>query len=205
MRRKKSTLLKDTLPLVTIGNTFDPGVTDELPRRAGGFSFYILAPREVTWKVTPQRAKASDIAKLQAYKFVDLLKSGVKPGEAAHRLHTSVKTIMSNPQSQKVVKEVIEEFTYNAEVRKLLQRALVNKTAVENAGEKGDKKLLLDALKLMADDSELGIKGPSVMIGGPVISSALQDVLDKIEPPQDIIDAPALPAPAEASTEEPQP
>jgi hypothetical protein len=191
----KKKLLKDTLPFVTPKQGSAKFISD-LQRRPDGISIFLLAPQEVTWKVTPQRAKASDVAKLTAHKFVDLMKSGLKPGEAAHRLHTSVRNIMQNSSSRKVVKDVIEEFTYDASVRKLLQRALVNKTAVENADEKGDKKLLLEALKLMADDSELEIKKPVALLGGPVtISTSLQEVLDAMPDAPEPIDTPELPEP----------
>lgn len=152
------TLLKESLPLlpklVEDWPKYPRWVVESHPTKAKSISVLLEAPVDLKLKVTPPRSKASDVVKLRAQAFGKLLKAGLKPGEAAHKLHTTVRELMSKEQTQKEVREIIEGYHLDAAARKLLQRALVNRGVLESV----DEKLKLDYLKLLAEDSELGIK-----------------------------------------------
>jgi len=179
--------LKDSIPfspkIVPDGPVRPYWVVEGFPEPAEeAILFRLEAPIDLSLKVTPPRAKASDVVKLRAQQFGRLLKAGYKPGEAAHRLHTTVRELMSKEHTQNIVKEIVEGYTLDAAARKLLQRALVNKMVIENAGKEGDQKALVDALKLMADDSELEIKKPVTNNFNVGLPSELKSFLDSAVP-----------------------
>lgn len=175
------------LPLWVV-RTFPAAGEDSIVER-------LEAPVEITLKVTPTRARAGDIVTLRAHKFGDLLKAGMKPGEAAHKLKTTIKALMDKPQTQQVVKDLIEGYTFDAQVRKLLARALANKGMIEQASEGGDPKLLVDYLKLVNADSEVGITGAPQVNFTVGMDEALKNLLAKTPPLE-------LPPPIEAETED---
>lgn len=178
--------LKDSLPLLPV-NEFNPEippwVTEKFEKPKGEVASQSLdVPLELELKVTPTRARASDITSLQAQKFGDLIKKGHKPGAAAHMLRTTLKAIMDKPQFQKVAKDLVETYTITAEARRLMARALVNKGLAENSLPEGDAKLLVDYIKLANADTELGITQPTSLNVHVGIDPALKDLLDKTEP-----------------------
>ncbi len=177
--------LKETLDLKPDYNPPKLWSVEDLPAR-GGVVKRLNAPLTIETKFNPVRAKATDIAKVQAVKFGDMLKAGYKPSEAARKLHTTVKEIMSREQTQVMLKELIEKFTFDAKVRALAQRALVNKGMLENSTPEGDQKLLLEYLKLAAADKETGINDPAQIniSTGATIDPALKKTLDLISLPE---------------------
>jgi hypothetical protein len=193
--------LKDSLPLLPP----DPGVTppekptwvaEELRERKNPVSVTMEAPVDLDLRVCPAYSRASSVGQMKAQKFVSLLKEGVKPGEAAHRLHTSLKHIMSEPQAKGMIRQIIEGYTLDASVRRLLARALVNKIALE-ADAAGDAKTVLDAVKIMGADPEVGLNAaPQTNVNIAVIDPALREVLDRTIP------IPALEASPEAPSED---
>lgn len=134
-------------------------IVAELPSRPDAIQIILDGPSEVETKVSPARAKASDIGKLRAKKFVELLRLGRRPSEAAHALHTTVQEMMMHSDVQKQVKDLVDEFSFDAQQRKALVRAGANKIALTNLKDGGDPKLALEALKLIGDDHEVAIKG----------------------------------------------
>ncbi len=187
--------LKDSLPLVgppdlPVPELFDPypWIVKELPVKEGGVKELMEAPADISLTVTPIRYKAKDVHSLQAIKFGEFLKAGYKPGEAAHKLKTSVRAIMEKPQAQKIVKDLIETYEFTAEVRKHLVKAAVNKGIIENSAVSedgkplGDPKLLIDYLKLAQQDGELGITAPQNVNVNMGLNPILQSLLDKTTP-----------------------
>jgi hypothetical protein len=188
--------LKDLLPLKPgVGSGERPRwVVAELPERPSAVQLWISAPHTVDLKYTPQRSRARDVGKMQARKFGDLLARGVRPGEAAHMMHTSIRALMDKKETRDVVRNMIEEYTLDGKVRALLQRALVNKGLLENSLPQGDPKLLLEYLKMTADDSEVGIRGAPQINATFVMDPALRDILDRTIPLPEIVIAPEEPA-----------
>jgi hypothetical protein len=177
--------LKETLPLLPSSTTWAPPkfLVTELPSR-GGIVKRLNAPTGLVTKLTPVRAKAGDVNKLQALKFGDLLKAGMKPSAAARKLHTTVEKLMSKEETQAEVKRIVEKYHLEAKARALIQRALVNKGMLENSMVDGDPKLLLEYLKLAASDKETGINDPGqINVNlGPVMEPALKAMLDATIP-----------------------
>lgn len=154
----RKTRLKDTLPLFKPGqksNSNRPWVKDEFPEPANGITLVFAGPQEVETSIQAVRAKASDIGKLQARRFVDLLKLGHKPGEAAHRMHSTVRDIMQNPDAKKMVQELADQYALSGEDTKLLIRSLRNKIMLTS----DDPKLQLEAAKQASEDPDVGLKG----------------------------------------------
>lgn len=196
MQEKKK--LKDTLPLITRPKAeTETWIVDKFPVKEDTSSEKFLAPVDLQLKVTPVRAKAKDLVSLQVQKFGDLLQEGWKPNEAARKLKTTVSKMLDKPQAQERCKKIIEAYDTNDRVRALLWKSMVNKGILENAeGEDADPKLLLDYLKLAAQDTSLGITAPqnvSVNIG---IDPALKSLLAISEPIKE------LEAPLAAETED---
>lgn len=192
--------LKDTMPFVeppedpTLNLLWNeetpPWLVTDLPRPKFALSLTLRVSTETKASSRGTRNLVKDLNRLQAEKFRDLLVAGYKPNKAAEMLKTTVTKLMEKPDTKKLLKKTIEEFTLNADVRKLLQRALVNKGVLENSTEEGDKKLLIEYLKMLGADTEVGINAPpktEVSIG---ISPALKEILDRTVP------LPALPEPA---------
>lgn len=96
-------------------------------------------------------------AKVKAGRFVDLLQAGVKPGEAAERIGTTLKQIRTSADMKIAVAELLEAATLSGEIRKKMVRAGLNKVFMENVGSDDPKalKVALDAAKLIGSDEGL--------------------------------------------------
>lgn len=130
--------------------------------------------------------KNSEI-KRQAEKFFDKVQSGIPPGRAANIMHTSLKRIHSSEEMTRVITELTNTANLNAEIRKKMVRAGLNKIFMENVDSDDIKrqKLALDTAKQIAADPEiqLGQDGPTVEINVSEFGSALKGItLPGLEP-----------------------
>lgn len=150
-------LLKNSLPFIPAENlklnTW--WIKPEFADKNGDITLITAGPRVVETSIQAVRAKASDIGKLNARRFVDLLRLGHRPGEAAHMMHTTVQTLMENPDTKKMVQQLADKYTLDAKTTKLVVRALRNKIMLENADK--DPKLALEAAKQAAEDPDVGL------------------------------------------------
>lgn len=142
----------------------------------------LAAPTGIVVRIAETQVKARDVKTVRAKRFGDLLQQGMRPGEAAHRLKIPLKKLMEEKPTQKVVRDLIEGYTFDAQVRKLLQRALVNKGVIDNSSEGGDKKLLVDYLKMMGSDTEVGVDAPAQVNVHIGLDKPLKDLLDSTIP-----------------------
>jgi hypothetical protein len=96
-------------------------------------------------------------AKVKAARFVDLLKDGVKPGEAAERIGTSLKQLRTSEDMKTAVAELLATATLSSEIRKGMVRAGLNKVFIEGISSEDpkDRKVALEAAKLIASDEGL--------------------------------------------------
>lgn len=152
--------LKDELNLIPDPYRKPPAwLKEDFPPKEDSITITFDGPSEIRTKVEPVRAKASDVPKARLIAFCDFLKMGRKPNEAARALHTTVREIMSHPDASKLVEKLVNEYTLTADQRKLAVRAAANKIMVSNLEEGGDPKMLLEAVKFIAEDPEVGIRG----------------------------------------------
>lgn len=188
--------LKESLPLLPGIDDFQKRpawVVDGFPEKEERIVQRFWGPADIALKVNPVRAKASDVFNLKAKQFVELLKSGVKPGEAAHRLHTSVRSLMNKEDAQRQIRETVENFTFDAAVRKLLVRAMANKVLLE-ADKANDTKTTLEVIKIINADSEVGVDSPPQMSATLVMDPALKELLDRTVPIPALSEAPVVDA-----------
>lgn len=131
-------------------------------------------------------AKDKPDKKLLSKKFVDLLGQGYKPGEAAKRVGTSIKGIMSDSKVSKQIKALVENYQLNADVRRQVARNIANKIALENMdGDPTQQKLALDAIKVIGADTEVGINAPP-QPGIQINVGNLSGLFANIEVPEDL-------------------
>lgn len=106
-------------------------------------------------------AKDKPDKNLLSKKFVNLIGQGYKPGEAAKLVGTSIKGIMSDSKVRKQIEGLLKDYKLQADVRRDLVRATTNKIVLENMdGDPTQQKLALDAAKVIAADTEVGINAP---------------------------------------------
>lgn len=174
----------------------DPAwIVDSFPPKEDALRVRFLGPPDIDFRFTPVRSAAGDVPSLKARKFVELLKRGLKPAEAAHQLHTTVKALMSRPQAQQLVTDMIEGYNFDAKVRALLVRATQNKILLQ-AIESNDVDTQLNVMKQMSDDAELGMKGTGVAPPAAGLPSELRELLDRVLPKE------LPPAPVDAEFED---
>lgn len=107
-----------------------------------------------------------DVTKQQRMVFVREVKKGVTPSKAAKAAGVKLKVLMADDLTQREVDKIIREHTLPAEKRRLLQRALVNKAALQlSQQEEVDYKNLGAFLKLMSEDPEVGIGAKGGVVG----------------------------------------
>lgn len=157
--------------------------------RSPSVKLRLAAPTGIATRIAETQVKARDVKTMRAKRFGDLLQQGMRPGEAAHRLKIPLKKLMEEKPTQKVVRELIENHTMDAKVRQLMARALVNKGATtlsekvySGQGTVEDEKRLLDYIKLLNSDTELGITAPTQVNIAVGLDKPLKDLLDSTIP-----------------------
>ena len=108
-------------------------------------------------------------------KFIKALREEINPITAARAEGKTLKELMMDDAVRHEVEKLIRENTFAPEVRRKLQRALVNKGALD-AARKEDFKALANFTKQMGEDPEVGIVGRS----GPQ-GSVTVNVLPQLE------------------------
>lgn len=121
------------------------------------------------------------VAATVAKKFVELVKSGETPSDAARRLHRKLSDLRMDEEFTRKAAAIIEGGYLPAEVRKALVRSGLNRRFV-NGIDSDDPELRRDALtaaKMIAEDPEVGLKhtAPAVEIDLTVLG----DILAKVE------------------------
>lgn len=126
-----------------------------------------------------------------AQRFVDLMKTGYTPGEAARMAgRTSVRALMQDTGARKTVRALAEEYGMNDDVRKILVKFGLNKIAIDNLSkeDRDSQKLALDALKAIATDPDVGLNAAQANIGIAINLGDLGALLEKVpELPKDLI------------------
>lgn len=97
-----------------------------------------------------------------AKKFINLLGQGYKPGEAAKLVGTSIRGIMSQKAFRDKVKNLVDTYNLTPDIRRAMVRAGLNQIAMDglNSTDPSEKKLALDALKVIGSDTEVGTNAP---------------------------------------------
>lgn len=157
-----------------------------------------LAPLEV--KVKPGETNKQTRARQKTQSFIDLVKGGLSPEDAAARIGLDlgeVTKISSQTDMKRVVAETLEVGHIRSDLRKEYLRAGLNKMVTEALVE-GDRKSFGDLYKLAASDPEIGLTGPSVAIQNNINISEIGDILREFyptpaneggaEPPQSILE-----------------
>jgi hypothetical protein len=130
---------------------------------------------------SPKKADIKTVSKVRAVKFVELVKAGESPQEAAKQVHTSLARLERDPEVQAMCETLIAQYTLPAETRKKLVRARLNKVVAE-----GNDKEAVAAAKLVSADPEVGITTqiPQVMQQFN-FSPETSSFLDNLDVPED--------------------
>jgi hypothetical protein len=124
-------------------------------------------------------------ARQKTQSFIDLVKSGLSPEDAAARIGLDlgeVTKVASQTDMRRIVSETLEVGHIRSDLRKEYLRAGLNKMVTEALVE-GDRKSFGDLYKLAASDPEIGLTGPSVAIQNNINISELGDILKEFMPP----------------------
>lgn len=161
-----------------------------------------LAPLEV--KVKPGESARQTRAKQKTTQFVELVRGGLAPEDAAERIGLKideVARITDGADAKRIIGEVIQAGYMRSDVRKEFSRALTNVTVME-AHLEGDRRGVYDGLKIINADPEIGLTGPSTVNAiqvnftdlQSVIGEFLEDSSQKAPESVDSITIPVLPS-----------
>lgn len=126
-----------------------------------------------------------DVVTAKAKKFLDLVRKGVTPGDAAKKVGMSLAQLRRTK-----VKKRIEDLTiaYHLpdEIRKLLVKNGLNRLFMMNLGKKdvANQKLLLDTIKQMASDPDVGLQS-NQQVGIQINLGELGELLKNV--PKDVV------------------
>lgn len=117
--------------------------------------------------VRPGEGVKTTRAKQKARDFIDLVKGGLEPEDAAERIGmdlSEVTRISSATDMKQIVKETIETGHMAAEIRQTMMRAGAN-IALMNTLKDGNYRDFMAVYKGMASDPQIGLTGPAVQLG----------------------------------------
>src|SRR5579871_846668 len=119
-------------------------------------------------------------ARKQARKFVDLVKSGEKPGIAAERVGTTLKRINSSQEMKAAVEALLEGATLDKKIRQMMVKAGLNKVFMEGVASESvkERKLALEAAKLISADENMAVPtDSSITINlSPELQGRIKDI-----------------------------
>ena len=110
-----------------------------------------------TVETSLDNSKKAGLVPLKAKKFVDLVNSGVKPGEAAAKIGTTLTQINNSDDMRKAVQRLIDVGKLPAQVRKELYRIGLDKMFLEsvNSDDIEERKFALSVAKTAGQDPEI--------------------------------------------------
>ena len=129
--------------------------------------------------IKPGESNAKTRAKQKTRDFIDLVRSGLSPEDAAERIGLDlgeVTKISSQADMKSAVSEILNVGFIRSDIRKEYMRAGLNKMITEALME-GDRRDFANLYKLAASDPEIGLTGPSVAIQTNIDLSGLEDIL----------------------------
>jgi hypothetical protein len=135
--------------------------------------------------IKPGESNAKTRAKQKTRAFVDLVKEGFAPEDAAEKIGLNlgeISKISSQADMKSAVADVLQTGFIRSDVRKEVLRSGINKMIMEALLE-GDRKSFYDGYKLAASDPEIGLTGPSVAIQNNIDISDLGDILKEFMTP----------------------
>ena len=137
---------------------------------------------------------AEQVMEARAEAFLECLKEGMTKTEAAEAVGADLNQLKRDPAVMEAAKSLIRRYKFSAAERKELARAKLNQIMLE-----GEDKVALQAVKLIGEDSEVGLTvhgGPQVNVSVGVFSQDAAQVLDKasedMEGWGEVIDAQAV-------------
>jgi len=154
--------------------------TEELPEdKVNAASEDVVVINEV---VTTLDYKNSE-AKIKAQRFADAIVSGMKPGQAADKVGTTLRAIKSSKEMQRVVEETIRTGHLSAEIRRLLVRSGLNQLLIQSLGSDDlqEREFSLKVIKQISLDPEVSTE--QVQGGVTIDLGELKDVVTNISLP----------------------
>lgn len=135
--------------------------------------------------IKPGESNAKTRAKQKTRDFIDLVKSGLSPEDAAERIGLDlgeVSKISSQADMKAIVAETLDTGFIRSDLRKEYLRAGLNKMITESLLE-GDRRDFANLYKLAASDPEIGLTGPSIAIQNNINVSEIGDILAQFDVP----------------------
>jgi hypothetical protein len=151
-------------------------------------------PPSLEVSVKPGEGSKETRSKQKARAFVDLVKNGLSPEDAAQRIGLElgeVTRLSSGTDMKDLVARTLEIGHIRSDIRKEFLRAGLNQSLAEALAE-GDRREFGNLYKLAASDPEIGLTGPSTVLGVQVnigedgIGGLLKEFMGVSEPPQKI-------------------
>jgi hypothetical protein len=166
------------------------------PKRAADLitATKVDAPASLDVVVKPGEGNKETRRKQKVRALVDLIKNGLSPEDAAERIGLDlgeVTRISSASDMKELVAKTLENGHIRSDVRKEFLRGALNVSIAEALAE-GDRKGVYDGYKLAASDPEIGLTGPSTVLGVQVnigedgIGGILKEFMGVSESPQNI-------------------
>jgi len=129
-----------------------------------------------------------DVATAKAKKFLDLVRKGCTPGEAAEQVGMSLAQL-KRTRVRKRIEDLTIAYHLPDEIRKLLVKAGLNRLFMMNLGKKdvANQKILLDTIKQMASDPDVGLQS-NQQVGIQINLGELADLISRTPPDIEVKD-----------------
>lgn len=130
-----------------------------------------------TTKSSKRGDVAEEVMEARSEAFLACLEDGMNKVEAAEAVGVPLKELERDPVVQAMAKDLVRRYKFSAHERRELARAKVNQILLE-----GDDKNALAAVKLIAEDVEVGMtgRGGSVNVNVGVFNKDTSEVLARV-------------------------
>ncbi len=144
------------------------------------FSRVVASTADVTIVTDTRPAGKSDI---RAKRFIAAVKGGLPMWEAARQQGTTLNRLFKLNGTRSIVKQLMEEDSLPAAVRKEMVRSGLNKVFADNInGDLKQQKVALAAAKQIAADPEVGLTAPPIAVGVNVDMKGLFQMVKDMKP-----------------------
>jgi hypothetical protein len=131
---------------------------------------------ETDVRVRPS-SPVNEIQEARSEAFIELVKSGTSPTEAARELGTSLKELKRDPLVLAAAKELVQSYRFTAAERKELVQATRNKILLTGTNQEA-----LAAAKQIGEESDMGMSqgSPQTTVNIGIFSQDAQDIFSRL-------------------------
>jgi hypothetical protein len=131
---------------------------------------------ETDVRVRPS-SPVNEIQEARSEAFIELVKSGTSPTEAARELGTSLKELKRDPLVLAAAKQLVQSYRFTAAERKELVQATRNKILLTGTNQEA-----LAAAKQIGEESDMGMSqgSPQTTVNIGIFSQDAQDIFSRL-------------------------